>query len=293
MGKIYSFLKLMRPQQWFKSASLLFSAGILFFSIGISFTFVVKLLFAMFGVSLLSSSIYVFNDVSDVEKDRAHPVKKNRPIASGEISVIEGVIFGSFLIVSSFIILFLLKPTLVIPAFSMLFLSYLYSFKPFRLKDVPILDIIVPAMNFSIRVAIGWYALTNINIPFALLLFPFFIASFLLSCKRYAEYNFLGRKAIKIRNVFKFYDKSNLMFIINFNLVLSVVFYLLFALLIDFWLLILSPWFLVMLVWYKSFLRSKKSVVKKPEEVFVKKKRFTLALVLFCVSWLLIAVCLR
>ncbi len=293
MGKIVSFLKLMRPQQWFKSASLLFSAGILFFNIGISLGLILRLLIAMMGVSLLSSSIYVFNDISDVEKDRAHPVKRKRPIASGEISIKEGTVFGILLLVLSFSILYLLKPGLVVPGASMVFLSYLYSFKPFRLKDVPILDIIVPAINFSIRVVIGWYVLTDLNIPFALILFPFFIASFLLSCKRYAEFNFLGRKAMKVRNVFKFYDKENLRFIINFNLFLSVLFYILFALLVDTWLLVLSPWFLVMLLWYKSFLKSKKSVVKKPEEVFVKEKRFTFVLFLFCISWLLIALFMR
>lgn len=278
----------MRPQQWFKSFSLLFGASVVIYEQGLFTISILNLILAFLAVSLLSSTIYIFNDIADVEKDRMHPIKKNRPIASGKISIKQGLILAVLLLSASLIIIYLIKPWLVFVLLLMLLNNLIYSFKPLRLKDLPLLDVFSAGLNFSLRVIIGWYSVTDLQVYKIVILFPFFIAGFLLSCKRLAEYNFLGRKAAKVRKVFKYYNDKSLHVSINVYLTLSILGYYFFANIFNKNLFLIGPWFFIEMYWYKSFLKDKESVVKRPEEVFSKKKNFTISGLLFCITWLLI-----
>ena len=88
---IPNLIKLARPKQWLKNffvfAPLLFSKHIF------DPSYVINSLEAFFTFCLISSSVYIINDILDVESDRAHPKKKFRPIASGEISINQALIF--------------------------------------------------------------------------------------------------------------------------------------------------------------------------------------------------------
>lgn len=287
IDKLKSYFKLMRPQQWFKSFSLLFGISVAIFMNNVTNVVPITIL-SLIAVSLMSSTIYIFNDIADVKKDRIHPIKKKRPIASKKISIIEAVILGVILLILSLSLLYYLKPMLLLIGALFVFNNLLYSFKPFRLKDIPIVDVFCAALNFSLRVLIGWYALSNI-IPFkVVVLFPFFIAGFLLSCKRIAEYNYLGKKAVKHKTVFKYYSQNTLYLSVNVYLVLCVISYFFFSNIFNRWLFLIGPWFFLQMYWYKSFLKDNNSVVKRPEDVFLKKKKFSILGTLFCLSWLLI-----
>ncbi len=288
MAALKDLFKLMRPQQWFKSLSILFGASVVLYEQGIRITSLFNVLLSLIAVSLLSSSIYVFNDVADIEKDKLHPVKKKRPIASGNVSIKEGVLLAIVLMLSSFGLLYYLKDWLVIVGVLMLINNILYSFKPFRFKDVPVLDVFSAGLNFSFRVLIGWYIVTNTMIYRIVVLFPFFIAGFLLSCKRLGEYSFLKSKASSVRKVFKYYDKRSLHVSINVYLTLSIMSYYFFANIFNKLLFFIGPWFFIQMYWYKSFLKEDASVVKRPEDVFTKKKVFTISGLLFCTTWLFI-----
>lgn len=286
---ILKMFELMRPKQWFKSLSILFGTSVALYNQTITTENVLlKIIISLVAMSLLSSSIYVFNDIADVKKDREHPVKKYRPIASGDVSIQEGVILGILLIVVSLGLLYYLKPILLVVGFVFLLNSFLYSFKPFRLKDMAVVDVFSAASNFSLRVMIGWYAFSNALIYKTVILFPFFIAGFLLSCKRLAEYYYLGSKAANHREVFRQYTPAMLNLSINIYLVLSVLLYLFFSGLFKMNLLFLGPWFFLQMYWYKTFVKEKNSVVKKPEDIFSKKIVFTITGALFCITWLVV-----
>ncbi|PIU63326.1 hypothetical protein COS83_00800 [archaeon CG07_land_8_20_14_0_80_38_8] len=285
---VKSLFKLMRPQQWFKSASVLFGVSVLLFNNGLSFDYLWRILLAIVSVLLLSSSVYVLNDIADFEKDKLHPIKKNRPIASSKVSINQALLLFALLFLASFGMLYFLNPFLVLIGSLMIVNNLIYSFRPFRLKDIPVLDVLCAALNFSLRVLIGWYAITDTVIYRIVLLFPFFIAGFLLSCKRLAEYDFLGSRAGEVRRVYKYYSEKSLYVSINVYFTLSILAYYFFADIFNKLLFLIGPWFFLQMYWYKSFLKEGASVVKKPEDVFVQKKFFTIMGGLFCLAWLLI-----
>ncbi|MEM4271350.1 MAG: UbiA family prenyltransferase, partial [Candidatus Pacearchaeota archaeon] len=98
------YLKILRPQHWIKNL-FLFAAP--FFG-GVLFTD--KILYtgipAFIAFSLCASSVYIFNDIRDIERDKFHPKKSKRPIASGQISKTSAYLLSSFLILISLILSF-------------------------------------------------------------------------------------------------------------------------------------------------------------------------------------------
>ena len=85
MKHIHNYLKLFRVKHWFKN--LLIFVPLFFSKMLFDYTMLMKTIYGFFAFSLLASSIYVINDMHDVEKDRLHPVKRQRPLASGKISL--------------------------------------------------------------------------------------------------------------------------------------------------------------------------------------------------------------
>ena len=175
MEKLKNYLKLIRVKHYLKNflvfAPLLFSGK--FFE-GPLF---LNTLFAFIAFSFVASVVYIINDIRDVEKDRLHPIKKNRPIASGKVSKAEGIILAIILFVIAMSINWLIKPTPV--SFGIL-LAYLvmniaYSF---GLKNIPSIDILILSIGFLLRVFYGavilnlpvsnWLYLTILSISFYL-----------------------------------------------------------------------------------------------------------------------------
>ncbi|MEW6062156.1 MAG: UbiA family prenyltransferase, partial [Bacteroidota bacterium] len=133
-----SYIRLLRPSQWLKNtfvfAPLIFSKHLF------DETYVTAALIAFVAFSLVSSAVYIINDIVDREADKLHPIKKERPIASGKISSVSGsgiavIIFSSGLYLSQILPLFFTGILL-----SYFILQLLYSF---TLKHVVILDIFV------------------------------------------------------------------------------------------------------------------------------------------------------
>jgi 4-hydroxybenzoate polyprenyltransferase len=279
----------MRPQQWFKSASIFFGVVISIFLYEYHPSIILKIIIAFIATSLLSSSAYVLNDLADVESDRRHPTKRHRPLASGKITTYQANSLILILLLVSLSLLFYLNPFLVAIGLIFIVNNVFYSFQPFRLKDYMFLDIIIAGIDFPLRVLIGWYSINTNIVPSSVLLFPFFISCFLLSAKRRAEQKYLGKKAGQIKKVYQQYTPQILDMLINVFMVFTTLYYFLFSFLLMnanlFW---LGPVFYFLLAWYKGFIKEKSSVVKKPEQVFTRKKMFTLTLGFFVVTWVAI-----
>lgn len=146
----YSLLRLMRPKQWVKNAFVL--APLLFAR---SFTDLRAIGLGLFCLGLFcvaSSACYVVNDIRDIERDRAHPIKSwSRPLAAGHVSVTVAMalLAGLYaLLVAGWII----HPVLIVPIGGYITLNLLYSF---WLKNQPVLDIFSVAGGFVLRVYAG------------------------------------------------------------------------------------------------------------------------------------------
>ena len=162
--KIRSLIISIRPKQWTKNL-LVFSALFFAFKFNIEILWSTSLAFISF--CLISSSIYLINDLLDIKNDKLHPIKKFRPIPNGEISKFEALLAALFLTFSSLYLSFLISFKLVL-IISIYFLSQI--FYCIRLKKEPILDILSISSGFLLRALSGviasdlgfspWFALS-------------------------------------------------------------------------------------------------------------------------------------
>ncbi len=179
--KLFKFLRLIRVHQWIKNVfvfvPLLFSLH-LFDKDYFETTLLAFLVFC-----LASSAIYVINDLVDIESDRAHPVKKDRPLPSGAISQIAAIIIASILLVLVFWMMMYFNVEFILLVVAFVVLNVLYSF---WLKNLVLLDVFSIAAGFSIRVLAGAFVI-QVPISSWLLLTTMFISLFLGVMKRRSE----------------------------------------------------------------------------------------------------------
>jgi len=178
----------MRPPQWTKNfvifAALIFSKH-LFDTVDFLETVIAFVLFC-----LVSGSLYIFNDISDIEKDRLHPRKKNRPIASGKLQARSAAIAAVLILAASIVLAFTLSK-----AFGSILISYavIVTLYTYILKKIVILDVIVIAVGFVLRAA-GGAVLIHVALSPWLMICTFLLALFLAISKRRNEIIVLGKK---------------------------------------------------------------------------------------------------
>jgi 4-hydroxybenzoate polyprenyltransferase len=194
-------LKTMRPRQWPKNVFLL--AGLVFDGqltnpSALSITFVGLALFC-----LVSSLVYIINDLTDIETDRLHPTKQKRPLASGQLSKKTAVITAVILFILIFPISFILDIYfgIIISSYFLLMLAY-----SLWLKRIPIIDVMVIAAGFVLRVAAGVVIITTNQFSPWLFVATTFLALFIAIGKRRSEIDTLESVADAHRQVLKGYS---------------------------------------------------------------------------------------
>lgn len=189
-----AILRLLRPKQWIKNIVVL--AGLVFAGRLSDPAFMAQgaLAFAVFCV--LSSAIYVFNDLIDAPRDRHHPEKKRRPIASGEISPTMAAGLALFLATGGLATAFTLGPLFGWSSVAFVTLNLLYSTV---FKQKVIFDVMALATSFVIRAIAGVEALRDLDPTVELspwlLVCTFFLALFMALGKRRQELLLLGSDA--------------------------------------------------------------------------------------------------
>ncbi|MCH9742873.1 MAG: decaprenyl-phosphate phosphoribosyltransferase [Proteobacteria bacterium] len=189
--KWLNVLELLRPHQWLKN---LFVLAPLFFSFHFTESNIVAALLGFVLFSLAASSIYVLNDYHDIEEDRQHPTKCNRPLASGTVSKPQAVILMLVLWGVVAVGAYALNPAFLAIVVGYVLLNVLYSFK---LKHIPILDITIIAIGFVLRVFSG-AILIAVTPTLWIVLVTFLLALFLALAKRRDDC-LLARDGLKTR----------------------------------------------------------------------------------------------
>jgi 4-hydroxybenzoate polyprenyltransferase len=197
----------LRPRQWTKNlilfAALLFSEkSLLFKPEGWLYSFAGFLIFCG-----LSGSVYLLNDLADIEKDRAHPQKCNRPVAAGELSITEAKTVLIVLLILCLFAAFNISELLFYTGLGYFMLNLAYSF---RLKNAVILDVMSIAIGFVLRAIAGVGALkpveSEIYISHWLVLSTLMLAMFLGLAKRRQEIATLNDIAIRHRKILADYS---------------------------------------------------------------------------------------
>lgn len=218
-GFFISLFKLMRPKQWIKNffvfGALIFSYSFLNFS-KVEYSILAFILFC-----LISSTVYIMNDILDVDKDRIHPKKRLRPIASGAISIKEAKISLFILLIISMISALMINRSLFFVLVVYFVNNILYSFK---IKKIVILDVISIAIGFILRVIAGGVVI-NVSLSGWILLCTFFISLFLGFEKRRNELIKLEGKANEHRKILDDYSEELLKQFSDITLTCTVISY--------------------------------------------------------------------
>ncbi len=218
------YIRLLRPEQWIKNVFLF--AGLVFSR---EFHDLQKVGFAISGFiifSLLSSAGYIINDVFDKKVDQNITTKKNRPIASGKVKVVNALILSIILIIVALYFSFTIEHQFFLSAAVYLILSLLYSI---IFKYLVILDVLAVAIGYVLR-SIAGALIINVEISSWLILCTFLLALFIILAKRKSEMLMLGIEAEKHRKVLYHYSIDMLNHMITITISACIVSYCIYTL---------------------------------------------------------------
>ena len=204
--RMIHYIQLLRPLQWLKN---FFVFAPIFFSNKLlepDFFWPTLVIFASF--CLISSSIYCFNDLRDVEADRQHPKKCKRPIASGAVSVKGGYAMMLVCTISAFLLIPFARSVntpylyIIVAAYWLMNIAYCI-----KLKQFAILDVAIIAVGFVMRVLIGGLT-TDIWVSHWLVMLTFLVTLFLAFTKRNDDFRLYEQTGTKPRVSITGYNKT-------------------------------------------------------------------------------------
>lgn len=223
MKSIKVYLEAMRVKAWTKNFFVF--AALLFGKIW-SLKAIEEAIAAALGFGLIASAIYLINDSVDRKKDRLHPKKRNRPIASGRLPVRNAVFAAIILAAVTLVTAWILTPWLALVYSAYLIKQLAYSF---GLKNIVLLDCIIIALGFVLRALAGVAVLYDfgeiITLSPWLVICTFFLASLLAFAKRRHELVSMGDDAKNHRDNLKDYSVSLLDQVIGISASASILGY--------------------------------------------------------------------
>ena len=284
MIEISILFKIIRIKQWYKNIviflPLVFSLSLL------NLDSIYLTIVGFIALSLASSALYIRNDILDIEFDKQHPIKKFRPLASGQISKKNAYIIFVLLLSSSLIIAAILNWQLVIVLIFLFVNTTVYSQ---WLKNFAYVDLLSISLNFVIRVLAGMLLL-QVGISPWLIFGVFLVAFFLGLMKRKSEIIILKDTAALHRKSLSKYSIKKLNYSLLIVSVLVIVTYSLYSITNDPTndnrLIFTIP--IVAIIIFRQYYLSEKSVsVKKFDEV-INDKITVLAIIIYIITTILL-----
>lgn len=201
MSALRALLRTMRPRQWAKSAPVL--AGLIFDQQLLDGNAFLRVFMAFWLFSFTASTVYIINDLVDIERDRLHPKKRLRPLPSGQLpirmAIVAAIIFPIITIGLSFT--FSAPLAFVLLAYFVMQLAY-----SFYLKNIVVIDVFTIAAGFVLRTIAGVVVINVTNFSPWLYVCAGLLALFLAVGKRRQELLLLQDDAAKVRDTYKGYN---------------------------------------------------------------------------------------
>lgn len=289
-----NIIRPLRIDHWVKNLVIFFGyiVGLLYFP---NYEIDLKVLLLSFLILCVSaSSNYLINEYFDRDSDKFHPVKKWRFFAKKKSSI-SLVLANYILLVSVSILLsFIVNKSFFYLNIFFLICGILYNIKPFRIKDIFVLDVILESINNPIRFLMGWFIISpELFPPISIVFFLWFVGCFLMTMKRYSEYKFIKQKKINpvsYRLSFKSYNLNNLNNISLFYCLISFFFFTIFIIKYKIELLLTVPLVCYLYIHIFQISQKKNSIIMKIEKIYKDKVFILLTLILFIISFVLLEI---
>ena len=281
------YVKIDRVDHWFKNVFMI--PGILVAMyidpsvIGLELIW--SVLSGFLAAGLVASSNYVLNEILDAEYDRMHPVKKNRPVPSGDIIIAWAYFEWLVLAVLGLGLAYTLGSAFFFSALALWVMGCLYNIPPVRTKDKPYLDVLSESVNNPLRLLLGWY-LTGIALlpPLSLILAYWMIGAFFMAVKRYAEFQRIGdhATAASYRASFGHYNAERLMISVIYYVAAFGLFFGIFLIRYRIEFILAIPFIAGFIAWYMHLTYLEDSPVQYPEKLY--RERGFVAYAILCVA---------
>jgi len=284
----------MRPQDWTKNLFVLIPIIFWMASMGerpeaasnVQPIFLTFLTFSAF--CLVASAVYCFNDAFDAEKDRTHPVKRRRPVASGAISPSGAMVIGTISGLVGLVIAGFAGFGVLVVLLIYLGLQVAYNGGA---KYVVLVDVVVIALGFVLRAAAGAFAIDD-RLSIWLLLCVFFLCLFLGFTKRLCDHNAAAReKDSEWSSPAGYDDVLELNWLLGVSAVLSIMMYLTYALSNHTYMLfgsgafgiaLLTP--LVLIVMHRFYRRASSGLSDSPMQALLEDRVVQIGVLLYCLG---------
>lgn len=279
----------MRPQQWTKNILFVFPA-ILFDAKLLELDLLIRVIAAAGLLVLVSGSVYIINDLMDRDQDRAHPKKRHRPIASGMLSTAVAKLASAILVLVSLGLAYSLDFALFLLLVLYLLIQLVYSL---RLKHIALLDVLIVAAGFVIRVMVGGVVI-DVEVSPWLYAFTGLLALFLVVGKRRQELVMLGDQAENTRLTFRQYNLPLLNDMLRIVTTSTLITYILYTIEVETmtkhganWGLITVPFVLYGLFRYLYLLHVEETA-SAPEEILLADRPIQITVMLAGIAYFII-----
>ena len=270
---ITPYLKIARFDHWFKNVFVLPGVIVAVYidSSLLKSSLILDLVIALLATGFIASSNYIINEILDAPKDALHPVKKHRPVPSGQVNIKVGyALWIVFLLIGLAFASYFGSEFFWI-ALSLWVMGCIYNIPPVRSKDKPYIDVLSEAVNNPIRLLLGWYA-TGITLlpPVSLVIAYWMIGAYFMAAKRFGEYRMIGDKQVAgdYRNSFKFYNEERLIGSLIYYLAGFGLFFGIFLIRYKMELILSIPLIAGFTAWYFHLACKEDSPVQYPEKLY-------------------------
>ena len=286
------YIRIARPDHWIKQ--LFVFPGCLFALLlsqktGNAAEILLTVLLGFLSTCFIASTNYVVNEWLDAEFDKYHPTKKYRSVVTEDVKGWIVYVEYALLTVIGFAVGFAANKQILFCEVWLWVMGILYNVKPFRTKDVAVLDVLSESVNNAIRLLIGWFCITQAQYPPISIVVGYWMGgAFLMAMKRFAEYSMINDPELagRYRKSFSHYTKELLLNTAFFYAMCSSFLMGVFLIKYKIEFILFVPFVFGLFCYYFHISFKEDSAAQKPEKLFKEKK--LMAYVLFLIVLFLV-----
>ena len=268
------YVRVMRPDHWIKQLFIMPGCvfALLLAGSGLRLpVFAARLVLALAATCLVASANYVINEWLDAEFDRFHPTKKFRSVVTEDVRGVVIWTMWAVLLAAGIALARAVGVPFALAAAVLWAMGILYNVRPFRTKDVPVLDVLSESLNNAIRLLLGWFVVSPHTLPPVSIVLGYWMGgAFLMAVKRYAEFRMIGDPALagRYRRSFRFYTERSLLVSAFFYAMCSTFFTGIFLVKYRIELVLFVPALMGLFCYYLHIAFKEDSAVQKPEKLY-------------------------